>query len=268
MRAAARLGPGHQENGHEGPWRDCHVQRPTLYRSLRQCHQRARAERSFLAAPHAHVQPFLAVDPGRTHVVQSQTVSRQQHVRAPIAEPATLGRQSTQPGPDSGLICPWRHIAICLRLEAHELGGPSLQVAFLLHRIGGGRSSRQRRLWFCEHRPQCRHGQHPLRQQLPPLGVLLLLVCQPAGIGHLYPAMLRFPFITRRVPEAVLAAKIGRRPRTGLMLLQHASSLLLRKPQPVHRPLPNGGFYLKAGASLEARSESHRSIFTRNLKCH
>lgn len=63
-------------------------------------------------------------------------------------------------------------------------------------------------------------------QQLLELVVLGLEFTQAPGIGHLHAAVLRAPFVERRIAEAALAAQILDR-QAGLGLLDETDDLLL-----------------------------------------
>ncbi len=56
------------------------------------------------AAPFAHAEPFLAIQPEQLLVVQPQAFSPQQNMQPPIAEPTTLRRQAAHPFPDRAII--------------------------------------------------------------------------------------------------------------------------------------------------------------------
>ncbi len=88
------------------------VQRPALVRCLRQRHWRARSQCSFPPAPLAHAEFLLAVEPEQALVVQSDTITPQQDVQSPVAEPPSLTGQHAQPGTDLAVARSFRDIPI------------------------------------------------------------------------------------------------------------------------------------------------------------
>ena len=70
---------------------------------------------------------------------------------------------------------------------------------------------------------------------------------EPLRLGHLHAAILRPPRVERRVADAVLAAEVGYR-RPSLVLLEHPDPVdplcgsTLRKPRSLHHPSPGDGF--------------------------
>src|ERR1017187_10882133 len=75
--------------------------------------------------------------------------------------------------------------------------------------------------------------QHRFSQQLLQPPVLILQRLQAARLGHLEPAVLRFPFVEGRARDPVAAAYfLGLRPR--LMLAQHPDDLFLAESAAFH----------------------------------
>ena len=92
------------------------IQRPALVRRLRQRHWRPRPQCSFPAAPLAHPELLLAVEPEQPLVVQPDTITRQQNVQPPITEPPSLSGQHAQSGTDSVIAGSLGDIPVGLRL--------------------------------------------------------------------------------------------------------------------------------------------------------
>ena len=94
-----------------------------------------------------------------------------------------------------------------------------------------------------------RVGQKPLQ-----LGVLVLNLLEPLGLGHLHPAKLRLPTVEGRRADPVLAAHLsGRKPR--LLLAQHPNDLLFCEPRSLHGPVLSSGRTLASrGGNLGGRS--------------
>ncbi len=73
------------------------VERPTLVRHQRQRHRGSRPYRLLAPAATPDMQPFLAVDAEQALVIHLMTLTAQEDMQSPIAEPAAHTRQLLQP---------------------------------------------------------------------------------------------------------------------------------------------------------------------------
>jgi hypothetical protein len=94
--------------------------------------------------------------------------------------------------------------------------------------------------FFCHEVFQCGIVEHRVGQKPLELGVLVLKLLEPLGLGHIHPAKLSLPTVKRRYADPVLAAHLGGR-NARLLLAQYRNDLLFREPRSLHRPvLPSG----------------------------
>src|SRR5579863_6821602 len=84
--------------------------------------------------------------------------------------------------------------------------------------------------FFCHKVLQRRVVEHRVSQQPLQLGVLVLELLEPLGLGYIHAAELCFPGVERRRADPVLAADLGgRKPRR--LLPQNPNDLFFREPR-------------------------------------
>jgi hypothetical protein len=80
---------------------------------------------------------------------------------------------------------------------------------------------------------QCNVVQHGIRKQSLQLGIIVLKVSQPLGLGHIHPTELGFPLVNTGIADTVLAAHVRNR-NPGLVLLKYPDNLLFCNSTALH----------------------------------
>ena len=158
------------------------------------------AERPLASAALANHKLLLPVDPVELLVVHAEAFAPQEQVQTTIAEPAAARRQGLQACAKHSVICSSRPMAVDLRRKADQPARTALRIVFRLDRPTHGRPPRGGRQKFFVSISFKRRVVHDLfGQKLLQLPVLVLQRLQTPGLRDLQAAVLRLPFVERRV---------------------------------------------------------------------